>query len=54
MFAVGADETIALARARGLTVDHNRRMPSSQPENQAADVEWTRLGFRRNAGISTG
>jgi SAM-dependent methyltransferase len=46
MFAVSAKETIELAEACGLRHVLNERVPSSQLENNAAGVEWSRLVFR--------
>lgn len=43
MFEVGADETIALARASGLEIARSGDFPSSH----APGVTWSRLWFRR-------
>lgn len=47
MFGVTAHETARLACASGLRVELNVRTQSLQAENRAADVEWSRLAFRR-------
>jgi SAM-dependent methyltransferase len=46
MFDVSGEETIALARQHGLRAVLNTETGSLQPGNAAADVTWTRLGFR--------
>ena len=50
MFAVSAEETIALARACGLAVALNARTPSLQPANIEADVTWSRIVFKVATG----
>ena len=47
MFAVSAEETIALAAAHGLRVSLNVHAESSQVANRDAGVSWTQLAFRR-------
>jgi hypothetical protein len=46
MFEVTGAETVTLAARYGLQVLLDERTGSSQPENRAAGVEWTRLAFR--------
>ena len=46
MFEVTAAETGTLAARCGLQVLLSERTESSQPENRAAGIEWTRLAFR--------
>ncbi len=48
MFAVSAEETIALADQCGLRPLLNVHAESSQPENRAAGVTWSHLAFRRD------
>ena len=50
MFAVSAEETIALARQHGLDVSLDVHAESSQPANRDAGVSWTQLAFRRLEG----
>jgi SAM-dependent methyltransferase len=47
MFAVSAEETIALAEAQGLGLALNVHAESSQAANRDAGVSWTQLAFRR-------
>jgi SAM-dependent methyltransferase len=47
MFAVSGEETIALADRCGLRSLHHVHAESSQPDNRAAGVTWSRLAFRR-------
>ena len=47
MFAVSADETIALAEKRGLRLSLNVHAESSQAATRDAGVSWTQLAFRR-------
>jgi SAM-dependent methyltransferase len=47
MFAVSAEETIALAEARGLRLALHVHAESSQAANRDAGVSWTQLAFRR-------
>jgi SAM-dependent methyltransferase len=47
MFAVSAEETIALAAADGLRLSLNVHAESSQAANRDAGVSWTQLAFRR-------
>ena len=47
MFAVSAEETIALAEAHGLGLVLNVHAESSQAANRDAGVSWTQLAFRR-------
>jgi SAM-dependent methyltransferase len=47
MFEVSGEETMELARQHGLRAVLNTQTGSLQPGNIAADVTWTRLGFRR-------
>ena len=47
MFAVSAEETIALAAAHGLGVSLNVHAESGQVANRDAGVSWTQLAFRR-------
>jgi len=47
MFAVSAEETIALAEANGLRLALNVHAESSQAANRDAGVSWTQLAFRR-------
>ena len=47
MFAVSAEETIALAEAHGLGLVLNVHADSSQAANRDAGVSWTQLAFRR-------
>jgi SAM-dependent methyltransferase len=47
MFAVSADETIALAETHGLRLALNVHAESSQAANRDAGVSWTQLAFRR-------
>jgi len=47
MFAVSAEETIALAGEHGLRVAVNVHAESSQAANRDAGVSWTQLAFRR-------
>jgi SAM-dependent methyltransferase len=47
MFAVSAEETIALAEAHGLRLALDVHAESSQAENRDAGVSWTQLAFRR-------
>ncbi|HSC64033.1 MAG TPA: class I SAM-dependent methyltransferase [Caldimonas sp.] len=47
MFAVTAEETIALAAGRGLRASLNVHAASSQAANRDAGVSWTQLAFRR-------
>lgn len=47
MFAVSAEETIALAQEHGLDVALNVHAESSQAANRDAGVSWTQLAFRR-------
>jgi SAM-dependent methyltransferase len=47
MFEVTAHETARLACANGLRVELNTHTNSLQSQNRAADVEWSRLAFRR-------
>ena len=46
MFEVTAAETVTLAARCGLQVLLAERAESSQPENRAAGIDWTRLAFR--------
>ena len=46
MFDVTAAETVTLAARCGFQVLLAERTESSQPENRAAGIEWTRLAFR--------
>lgn len=46
MFEVTAAETVTLAARCGLQVLLTERTESTQPENRAAGIEWTRLAFR--------
>jgi len=46
MFAVSAEETIALASQVGLRCVLNVHVESRQEENRRAGVTWSRLGFR--------
>ncbi|MEO8310454.1 MAG: class I SAM-dependent methyltransferase [Caldimonas sp.] len=48
MFAVSAEETIALADMCDLRPLLNVHVESRQPENRAAGVSWSHLAFRRN------
>ena len=48
MFDVGADETIALARAQQLDAVLHTQTASMQPANRLAGVSWTRLAFVRS------
>ena len=45
MFDVTAEETIELVVGCGLRLILNERVTSSQPDNRAAGVEWSRLAF---------
>jgi len=45
MFAVSAEETIALAAAQGLRLSLNVHAESSQAANRDAGVSWTQLAF---------
>jgi SAM-dependent methyltransferase len=47
MFAVSAEETIALAEAHGLRLALNVHAESSQAANRDAGVSWTQIAFRR-------
>jgi len=47
MFAVSAEETIALAATHGLGLVLNVHAESSQAANRDAGVSWTQLAFRR-------
>jgi 2-polyprenyl-3-methyl-5-hydroxy-6-metoxy-1,4-benzoquinol methylase len=47
MFAVSAEETIALAGARGLVPVLHVHAESSQASNRDAGVSWSQLAFRR-------
>lgn len=47
MFAVSAEETIALAEAHGLRLALDVHAESSQATNRDAGVSWTQLAFRR-------
>ncbi len=47
MFAVSADETIALAEAHGLRVALDVHAESTQAANRDAGVSWTQLAFHR-------
>ena len=47
MFAVSAEETIALAQAHRLRLLLNVHAESSQATNRDAGVSWTQLAFRR-------
>jgi SAM-dependent methyltransferase len=47
MFAVSAEETIALAEMQGLRLALNVHTESSQAANRDAGVTWTQLVFRR-------
>ena len=47
MFAVSAEETIALAATQGLRLALNVHAPSSQAANRDAGVSWTQLAFRQ-------
>ncbi len=47
MFEVSGEETIALARTRGLEPVLHARTASVQAANRAAGVTWTKLAFRR-------
>ena len=47
MFAVSAEETIALADAHGLRLSLNVHAESTQAANRDAGVSWTQLAFRR-------
>lgn len=47
MFEVSAEETIELARARGLHPVLNLRTGSVQKQNRLAGVTWTRLAFAK-------
>lgn len=46
MFAVSAEETIALATARGLVPSLHVHAESSQASNRDAGVSWSQLAFR--------
>ena len=46
MFAVSAEETIALAEAHGLRLALDVHAESSQAANRDAGVSWTQLAFR--------
>lgn len=45
MFDVSAEETISLARARGLQTVVQARAESAQAANRAAGIEWSHLAF---------
>jgi hypothetical protein len=47
MFAVSAEETIALAETHGLCLALDVHAESSQAANRDAGVSWTQLAFRR-------
>lgn len=47
MFEVSGEETMVLAHQHGLRAVLNTQTGSLQPGNVAADVTWTRLGFRQ-------
>lgn len=49
MFAVTAEETVALSAAAGLETLFNRHAPSRQADNRRRGVSWTTLVFRRPA-----
>jgi 2-polyprenyl-3-methyl-5-hydroxy-6-metoxy-1,4-benzoquinol methylase len=48
MFEVSAEETMQLAKARGLDPVLNLRTTSAQQANRVAGVTWTRLAFVRS------
>jgi hypothetical protein len=52
MFAVTADETIALARQAGLEAIHNTHAPEGIQKRPG--VSWTRLAFTRPARSGRG
>lgn len=47
MFDVSGEETIALAAANGLTNLFHERAGSTQAENRARGIEWTKLVFEK-------
>jgi protein-L-isoaspartate O-methyltransferase len=49
MFDVGAEETIALARAQRLDAVLHAQTASMQPANRLAGVSWTRLAFVKSS-----
>lgn len=52
MFAVSAQETIALAAKHGLTCVYQLQGTSVQAANRAAGVMWTSLAFRHGGAAS--
>ena len=50
MFAVSAEETIALAQSCGLAAVLNAQTPSLQPSNIEAGVTWSRIVFKLATG----